>query len=815
MNRGFVVRTVQAPETEPVANSYLRALRQLNGTLRDETGEPVPNEAVPGPNADGSYSANTLTYERTGEDLFTVIDGDGNELWVFLGDPFPGIPGTGGHTDNFALEAVTYLELPAGDHLMGVSVSTDRTDVNDDDGFRLFAGANPRDFFSMEVAQFQRSAPPFQSDTHSETQFTITAPVAGVYPFRLVYWQTGRGANLQWYTILPGGERILINEPLDERSLKAYQSSSVPDTRSPYVGEVSPFPGTAGNAASEPVEVVLFDGATALDDASVNLTLNGAALAPVSEVREGRRLQLTYQPDASRGDPENEMRLAYADVSGGNYSQEWSFQIDASGSAGTTVTGQWDFENGDLSATVGQPLSYLDGSSGETAAGTWFGTTTELGVADIGGQPARVMRVPGELSRNIGYVMTHGIAPNGGGTLVNQYTLIMDIYVAPTGPGAAALLQVNSVDNTDDGDLFWQGNNFGQGGEGYNGRGTFTAGEWHRVAAAYDMAANPPVVVKYVDGIKQDDWTANQGLDNPRRALLPTAILFADGDQDERREMFVSSIQIRSGRMSDAELFLLGQPTASGIPRTLPRTTVTGQWDFGFGDLGATIGSPLAYFDGPAGLTATGTRFGRASEVGGPPMNAEDPMVMYVPGDLNRNIGYVMEHRIAPNGGGTRVNQFTLIMDVVVGTSGPGAAAMLQVSSPDNADDGDLFWQGNNFGQGGDGYIGTGQFTAGEWHRVAAAYDMAANPPVVVKYVDGIYQHDWTANQGLDAPRRALLPTAILFADGDQDERREWWVSSVQIRAGALSKAELEALGGPDPGGFPLPLRASLLSRRC
>jgi hypothetical protein len=174
------------------------------------------------------------------------------------------------------------------------------------------------------------------------------------------------------------------------------------------------------------------------------------------------------------------------------------------------------------------------------------------------------------------------------------------------------------------------------------------------------------------------------------------------------------------------------------------------------------------------------------------------------PGDLDRNIGYVMEHRIAPNGGGTRVNQFTLIMDVVVGTSGPGAASMLQVSSLDNTDDGDLFWQGNNFGQGGDGYIGTGQFTAGEWHRVAAAYDMAANPPVVVKYVDGIFQHDWTANQGLDAPRRALLPTAILFADGDQDERREWWVSSVQIRAGALSKAELEALGGPEPGGIPV-----------
>ncbi|MSU32940.1 MAG: hypothetical protein EXS25_09855 [Pedosphaera sp.] len=80
--------------------------------------------------------------------------------------------------------------------------------------------------------------------------------------------------------------------------------------------------------------------------------------------------------------------------------------------------------------------------------------------------------------------------------------------------------------------------------------------------AAYDMAVNPPVVVKYVDGVKQDDWTANQGLDSARRTLQVTAILFGDGDQDERREMFVNSIQIRSGKLSDAECFSLGSPGA-------------------------------------------------------------------------------------------------------------------------------------------------------------------------------------------------------------------------------------------------------------
>ncbi|MCX6859112.1 MAG: hypothetical protein NTX70_02640, partial [Verrucomicrobia bacterium] len=229
-------------------------------------------------------------------------------------------------------------------------------------------------------------------------------------------------------------------------------------------------------------------------------------------------------------------------------------------------TGQWDFDFGDLGASIGAPLSYLDGDAGLTKGGTKFGLASELGVDLIGGQDVRVMRVPGDLSNKIGYIMTHRINPNGGGSRVNQYTLAFDLFVGTTGPGAASLWQTSSSANTDDGDLFWQGNNFGQGGNGYIGTGAFTAGAWHRVVAAYDMAATPPVVTKFVDGIKQDDWTANQSLDNPRRSLSTTAILFGDGDQDERREMFVSSVQIRSGKLSDAEMVALGGPSPDGLP---------------------------------------------------------------------------------------------------------------------------------------------------------------------------------------------------------------------------------------------------------
>src|SRR2546423_14547943 len=54
-------------------------------------------------------------------------------------------------------------------------------------------------------------------------------------------------------------------------------------------------------------------------------------------------------------------------------------------------TGQWDFNAGNLSATVGgTPMAYVDGPGGATAAGTVFGSTTSLGIPSINGTAANV-----------------------------------------------------------------------------------------------------------------------------------------------------------------------------------------------------------------------------------------------------------------------------------------------------------------------------------------------------------------------------------------------------------------------------------------
>ena len=815
--RGFVVRVAQAPVDATAGNNGIRAYKQINGTLADSAGKLISNVAFAGPEAGGGYAVDTINFEKDGNQI-DLIDLEQNSLGSFTSQTFPGIPGSDGTTDKFAVEVVGFLDLKAGDQTFAISVTAERTDINDDDGFQVFVARNPRDFFGQKVAEYQRVAPGFQNNWRNENQFTVNAPQAGIYPFRILYWQTGSGCSLDFYTVdSASGARVLVNDPSNTDAVKSYRDSKEADANAPYLAEASPAAGSEGNSAAAPIEALIIDGATTVDTAKVKMTLNGASVTPQSLTKANGKISVVYNPNATRTTVNNAVVLEYTDSASVARSAAWNFGIVTSGGSTTEVAGQWDFNSGDLSATVGKALTYLnpafDGPTGTAEDKTKFGTTADFGIANIGSSPDKVLRVPGTLTRDLGYVVDHGIKPNGGGTRVNQYTLIMDVYVAETGPGAASLWQVSSPANTDDGDLFWQGNNFGQGGGGYNGRGTFTAGKWHRVVAAYDMAATPPVVVKYVDGIKQDDWTANQGLDNPRRSMGPTAILFGDGDQDERREMWVNSIQIRNGRISDAEAFLLGAPSADGIPQKLATANVTGQWDFQYGDLGASIGASLQYldpaFDGPSGTAEDKTTFGTTTELNVAAPGGVETKVMRVPGTLKREIGYKLFPRIAPNGGGTRVNQYTLIMDVFVAETGPGAASLWQVSSPNNTDDGDLFWQGNNFGQGGGGYNGRGTFTAGKWHRVVAAYDMAATPPVVVKYVDGVKQDDWTANQSLDNPRRSIGEYGLLFADGDQDERREMFVRSVQMRSGRLSDVECALLGAASADGIPVLLPSS------
>jgi hypothetical protein len=238
------------------------------------------------------------------------------------------------------------------------------------------------------------------------------------------------------------------------------------------------------------------------------------------------------------------------------------------------VSGQWDFEAGNLAATIGTDL----GTRPDTEFVTQFETAT------IDGGSANVMRFAypagGPNPEALGYILPHGILPNAGGEKVNRYSLIMDLLFPSSSTGFRSLFQVET-NNTSDGDLFVSGGN----GLGISSQyqGNLTPEVWHRVVFTVDLTRRE--LGKYVDGTNvltgpvgsaplgtgpYQYLSATDGLVDKRWALDPIALLFADED-GEIAAGLVNSIQTRPVVLTAGEIARLGKPGAAGIPVVIPQ----------------------------------------------------------------------------------------------------------------------------------------------------------------------------------------------------------------------------------------------------
>jgi hypothetical protein len=226
--------------------------------------------------------------------------------------------------------------------------------------------------------------------------------------------------------------------------------------------------------------------------------------------------------------------------------------------------GQWDFNAGNLNGTGTPALQYIDVTE------TQFGTTTELGIPNIGGAVANVMRFPASDAFN-GYVMPVNTTPNGGGTLVNQWTIIMDV-LWPTASASLlrGLIETDGRLIDPNADLFVNET----GGFGVNGQfdGQINANTWYRIALVVNTPNNE--LRKYINGVLVGVQPATSGgtaaLDG-RWALDPAtgAELFND-DNFESAVGYVNSIQLRDVALTPSHLQALGGPSAAGIPAEIP-----------------------------------------------------------------------------------------------------------------------------------------------------------------------------------------------------------------------------------------------------
>ena len=90
----------------------------------------------------------------------------------------------------------------------------------------------------------------------------------------------------------------------------------------------------------------------------------------------------------------------------------------------------WNFDGGDLSATAGSDMEYMD----DTGDLVEFGTTEALGLPAINGEVANVIKIP-KLTMDQGLRAPLPEDSNGDGDLVNNWTAIMDLYYPATSAG--------------------------------------------------------------------------------------------------------------------------------------------------------------------------------------------------------------------------------------------------------------------------------------------------------------------------------------------------------------------------------------------
>ncbi len=196
------------------------------------------------------------------------------------------------------------------------------------------------------------------------------------------------------------------------------------------------------------------------------------------------------------------------------------------------LVGRWTFNNAsDLTkAAIGNPL-LLTGSHTAVEGPSDTSGAVRIGIGSY-------------------YSLEHGIAPNGGGSKVNSYTIVMDIKIPMTGQWYA--LYQTSPTNTNDGDWFVNLNaNIGIAATGYTSS-TLKPGDWYRIAISVSNGNRHDY---YIDGEKA--LSGIPGSVDGRFSLDPKVLFFAD-ENNEDNTLDVADIKIFSRDLSDAEMQELG-----------------------------------------------------------------------------------------------------------------------------------------------------------------------------------------------------------------------------------------------------------------
>ena len=324
------ISTEQTGKDSLHGNSTAKAEKQLNGEYIDpDYEEPWLNEADIEAEEGWSYYPVWVEWVNQNQDA-PAAAGNFSSNNGYEDEYIPGIPGWYDSTDGIVGEYLALLQLDVGAYTLG---------VNSDDGFKATVGANFNDIWSQEIAGFDggRGA--------SDTIIDIFVDKAGLYPFRVLWYEGGGGANIEIFSMVDG-EKVLINDPDVEGSIKAYtpKGATVDEsitqrdasTGRAAVVSVTPTPGQKRVESASSIEVVIENGsATTVNQSSVKMILNGQEVA-VDVSRSGDIVTISHTPDGGLAAEANTAIVSFKESNGNERSSEWSFDVKVTKPADAT-----------------------------------------------------------------------------------------------------------------------------------------------------------------------------------------------------------------------------------------------------------------------------------------------------------------------------------------------------------------------------------------------------------------------------------------------------------------------------------------------
>ena len=334
---GFTGRIVQARKNAGLTATVARGNAHLQGTLIDpntdqayknlviDKDNPAANDgAWPGTATDpGGFFAIDGVINFSGDNAgFPITDGNFSDVEGIDDLPFPGLPG--GDDDsfgflengqNFSMEVLTYLELPAGEIILG---------VHHDDAVELAIHPNDaRDIFRQRLAGFDSNS------GKADRTALVDVPAAGLYSVRILMAQWNGDATLEFYTADPDDETALtlVNDASADTSVKAWQSLNT-DTR-PYVTAVVPNINATGVAKDTAIQVTMQNAG----DDEPEMKVNGTAVTVEKSV-DGDNTLFTHTPAT----PFESGQTVTVELSYGEATSTWSF-VTFSGRKALMITG--------------------------------------------------------------------------------------------------------------------------------------------------------------------------------------------------------------------------------------------------------------------------------------------------------------------------------------------------------------------------------------------------------------------------------------------------------------------------------------------